>query len=490
MPRVPLLENREVKKHLDIMLNTLDTERKFWELNKGLSSPQSQRQMGFFPQVINKWRSDPVGFIRDILGVELWSKQREIAESVRDNPRTAVRSCSAGGKTAVSALIVLWFLCAFRPSTVLSTARSNRQVTEQLWREIRVRYAQARIPLGGDLTQKELNMEADWFAIGFSTDEPERITGFHNKHVLVVMDEAGGIGDEVYGAIDNPLAAGFTRLLLLGNPTNNIGKFHDAFASPEYQSFHISAFDTPTFTGEGEFPFLISKQYVEQKKREWGEDSPLYEVYILGNFPSGEGDRLIPFSLAEAATVDKKIQPEATDMVAMGVDTARFGEDENVLYVRKGTKIIDFLIWRKSDTEGCIGHIHTKIKEHNPSIVSIDEGYNPGIVDGLRAMGLTINGVNFGGKAMDSQTFANCRAEMWWTLAQRFKREEIQIPDDKLLLKQLTDIKLKDPNKLAQMLIESKEEMKRRGVKSPDRGDALALCFYDAQGVAPGIIWL
>lgn len=467
-----------------MILNAIETENRYLELN-------NKQPRGFFPQIIKKWRSDPVGFIKDILGVELWSKQREIAESVRDNPRTSVRSCSAGGKTAVAALIVIWFIAAFGPkATVLTTARSFRQVKEQLWREIRARYAGAKIPLGADLTQIGMDFGEDWFALGFSTDEPDRITGFHNKHVLVIIDEASGLGDEVYGAIDNPLAAGFTRLLLLGNPTNNIGKFHDAFASPEYQSFHISAFDTPTFTGEGDFPFLISEQYVEQKKREWGEDSPLYEVYILGNFPSGEGDRLIPFSLAEAATVDKKIQSEVTDMVAMGVDTARFGEDENVLYVRKGLKVIDSLIWRKSDTEGCIGHIHTKIKEYNPSIVSIDEGYNPGIVDGLRAMGLAINGVNFGGKAMDSQTFANCRAEMWWGLAQRFKRSEIQIPDDKLLLKQLTDIKLKDPNKLAQMLIESKEEMKKRGVKSPDRGDALALCFYDAQGVAPGIIWL
>jgi hypothetical protein len=463
------------------MLNALETELRFKKLNK--------QEDDFFPDMVRQWRADPVGFIDKILGVKLWSKQAQIAESVRDNPRTAVRSCSAAGKTAVSACIVLWFLYAFRPCWVLTTARSARQVREQLWREIRFRHASALIPLGGDVTQQKIDLEARWAAIGFSTDEPDRITGFHNENVLVVIDEAAGLGDEVYGAIDNPLAAGFTRLLLLGNPTNNLGKFHDAFAEESYKSFHISAFDTPSFTGDNNFPFLISPQYVEQKKKEWGEDSPLYEVYILGNFPSGEGDRLIPFAVADAA-INRDIVPDKDDIITIGVDTARFGEDENALYVRKGMKVIDSLFWRKSDTEGCIGRIHTKIKEHNPSIVNVDEGYNPGVVDGLKKLGLPVNGIASQSSASDTQTFANIRAEMWWTLAQRFKRGEIQIPDDKLLLKQLTDIKLKDPNKLAQMLIESKKEMRSRGVSSPDRGDALALCFLETKPKTLRIEWL
>ncbi len=463
------------------LLNAIEIEERFKELN--------QKGEDFFPDIVRKWRKDPVGFSDKILGVSLWSKQREIIEGVRDNPRTCVRSCSAAGKTAVAACVVLWFLSSFRPCTVLTTARSFRQVKEQLWREIRARYARSVIPLGGELTQIGINFEDDWFAIGFSTDEPGRITGFHNKNVLVVIDEAAGIGDEVYGAIDNPLAAGHTRLLLLGNPTNNIGKFHDAFASDNYKSFHISAFDTPSFTKEGDFPFLISPQYVEQKKKEWGEDSPLYEVYILGNFPSGEGDRLIPFSFAESS-INRELNVGEDDIVAIGVDTARFGDDENALYVRKGNKIIDSHFWRKSDTEGCIGRIHAKIKEHNPKFANVDEGYNPGIVDGLKILGLPVNAVTFQSKANDSKTFANIRAEMWWNLAQLFKRGDISIPDDKLLLKQLTDIKLKDPNKLAQMLIESKEEMRRRGIKSPDRGDALALCFMELSPLELRVRWI
>lgn len=439
--------------------------------------------------VIKWWRENPVIFFKEILGIEPWSLQAKIAESVRDNSRTTVRSCSAGGKTTIAACIVLWFLSAYRPCTVLTTGKSFRQIKEQLWREIRTKHAQAKIPIGGNVTQTSLELADDWFALGFSTDEPDRITGFHNKHVLVIVDEASGVSDEVYGAIENPLAAGYTRLLLLGNPTQSVGKFRDSFTSRNYKSFHISAFDTPTFTGEGDFPFLISKKYVEEKKEEWGEDSPLYEVYIKGDFPSGETDRLIPFGLAEAATL-REIRPDKEDLVAIGVDTARFGDDENALYVRKGGKVIDSSFWRKCDTEANIGRISHKIKEHPEAVVNIDEGYNPGVVDGLRALKFRINGISFQGRAKAEKLFANIRAEMFWELAGRFKEGTIQIPNDKTLLKQVTDIKKKPLNRNDQIILESKEDMKHRGLKSPDRADALALCFMNPKSREVNIRWV
>jgi len=441
-----------------------------------------------FDAIVEWWRAEPVIFIKEILGIEPWSRQREIIESVRDNSRTSVRSASAVGKTAVSACIALWFLCAFRPATILTTGKSFRQVKEQLWREIRARHAQAKVSIGGEITQTSLTLAGDWFALGFSTDEPERITGFHNKHVLVIVDEGSGVLDEVYGAIENPLAAGFTRLLLLGNPTQSVGKFRDSFASSQYKSFHISAYDTPAFTGEGDYPFLISKKYVEDRREEWGEDNPLYEVYILGDFPSGETDRLIPFGLAEAAiNRDLKVEDESKKM---GIDTARFGDDETALYVVQGGKVIGSHFWKKADTEASIGRIVHEISEYHPDVINIDEGYNPGIVDGLKALKHKVNGISFQGKAKNNKLFANIRAEIWWNLSERFKEGTIQIPSDKKLLKQLTDIKKRPLNRYDQIIIESKEEMKARGLKSPDRGDALALACMEAAPKGFRIRWL
>ena len=467
----------------------MEWEEKVRRLNK-LPDPDGD----LVGKVVRWWRKDPMGFCKDVLGIELWSKQGEIMEAVRDYPRVAVRSASAVGKTTTAACLALWFLCAFRPSTVLTTGRSFRQIKEQLWREIRIRHAQAKIPIGGEITQTSLTLDADWFAMGFSTDEPDRITGFHNRNVLVVVDEGGAVSDEVYGAIENPLAAGFTRLLLLGNPTQCVGKFHDAFTSEAFITFHISAFDTPAFTKEGDYPFLINKNYVEQKKEEWGEDSPLYEIYIKGDFPSGETDRLIPFGLAEKASL-REIKPGGDDVVAVGVDTARMGEDENAIYVRHGGKIVDSHFWKKSDTEAIIGKIIHAIENIKTTYkkepkVNIDEGYNPGVVDGLRAKGYKVNAITFQAKAKNSKVFANIRAEMFWNLAQRFKDGTIQIPNDKILLKQLTDIKKKPLDRTDRIIIESKEEMKARGLKSPDRADALALAFMETVGRQLDIRWL
>ncbi|MDD5511694.1 MAG: hypothetical protein PHI12_12925 [Dehalococcoidales bacterium] len=444
--------------------------------------------------IIKWWRAEPVEYIRDILGIELWSKQREIVESVRDNPRTAVRSCSAGGKTKVAACLVNWFLAAYKPSTVLTTGKSFRQVKEQLWREIRAIHAQAKVPLGGDVTQTSLTLAEDWFALGFSTDEPERITGFHNRYVLEIVDEGSGIPEQVYGAMENPLATGFTRQLVLGNPTQATGRYRDLFTSPIYNCIHISAFDTPAFTKEGDYPFLISKDYVEQRRLEWGDDSPLYEVFVKGDFPSGETDRLIPFGIAEAA-VGRDVNVKKDDLIAIGVDTARFGADENALYIRHGQKVIKSTFWRKSDTEANIGRIVQEINwvkdrfDVTPD-VNIDEGYNPGVVDGLRALKYKVNGVSFQGQANNHKLFANIRAEMWWNLSELFKSGDIQIPNDKILLKQLTDIKKKPLNRNDQIIIESKEDMKARGVKSPDRGDALALCFMNPKAREVSVRWI
>jgi len=446
-------------------------------------------------EVVNYWRLNPVRFIEDVLGVKLWSKQAQICNSVRDNPRTSVRSCSAVGKTGVSALIVLWFLCAFRPATVLTTGRSFRQVKEQLWREIRTRHAQSRRPIGGEITQVSLNLAEDWFALGFSTDESDRVTGYHNRHVLVIVDEASGVPEEVYGALDNPLSSGWTRQLIIGNPTQSVGKFRDSFTSATFNSFHISAFDTPNFTGEeGDFSFLISKEYVEAKKLEWGEDNPLYEVFIKGDFPSGETDRLIPFGAAELA-INREIKPDKEEEYAMGIDTARFGEDENALYIRHGSRVIKSVFWKKSDTEASIGKIVHELKllkeaETPCNIINIDEGYNPGIVDGLKALKYKVNGITFQSKAKNHKLFANVRAEMFWNLADRFKAGTIDIPNDKVLLKQVTDIKKKPLDRQDKIIIESKEDMKARGLKSPDRADALALCFMNPVPRPLSIRWV
>jgi phage terminase large subunit len=126
-------------------------------------------------------KADPVWWVKEFLGVTLWQKQCDIAESVRDNKRTSVRSCHGAGKTFDAAMLVLWFLLCHPGARVITTAPTFRQVEKVLWQEIRKAHKAAKIPLGGDMTLTQFKIDDGWFAFGFSTDDPDSMQGQHAK---------------------------------------------------------------------------------------------------------------------------------------------------------------------------------------------------------------------------------------------------------------------------------------------------------------------
>jgi hypothetical protein len=229
-------------------------------------------------QLYKKGTDDPVFFVENVVGMtEMWQKQRDILYSVRDNPRTAVRSCNGMGKTFVAANAATWFLATHPQSIVITTAPTARQVRELLWQEIRHIHANAKYPLGGDTTTVSWTMGAKWFALGLSTDDPNRFQGFHAEHILGVLDEACGIDAPIWEGMDAILTSHGARLLAIGNPTEPSGRFFDAFGSSLYNKIHVSAYDTPNFQGNGiVYPALITPQWASERKQEWGEESPAY----------------------------------------------------------------------------------------------------------------------------------------------------------------------------------------------------------------------
>src|SRR3990172_12070386 len=142
--------------------------------------------------VMKFYQHNPVKFCQLVLGIEPWNKQIQILNSVRDNPRTAVRSCTTAGKTEIASSAALWFLNCFYPSTVITTAPTFRQVRSIIWKRIRAQHNRSRIALGGDPLETELKLDDDWFALGLSTKEPDRLQGYHNINFLVIIDEAPG----------------------------------------------------------------------------------------------------------------------------------------------------------------------------------------------------------------------------------------------------------------------------------------------------------
>jgi len=416
-------------------------------------------------------------------------------DSVRDNRVTTVKSCHGAGKSFVAADIALWFLLTHWPSIVLTTAPTDRQVKKILWKEIRTSYKRAKYPIGGTLLYQELKMDDDWYALGFTSIDydPDRFQGFHSVYILAVVDEAAGVTEDIYNAIDGVLTTDESRLLMIGNPTNPSGRFAKSFNLPDSGKISISAFDTPNFTHFGitetdiaentweakvtaelPAPYLVTPRWVYDRYIGWTPGSPLYIARVNAHFPQVGNDSLIPLQWIEDAV--NRTLPR-TGHTELGVDVARYGSDETVIMSRNGPVVKIIKILASSDTMTVAGEVSIALKDTDARVAKIDSiGIGAGVYDRLKELNKPVVEMQSGASALDKERFANARAEWWWTLRERFEVGDIDIPDDETLISQLSDIKYKVRSN-GQIIIESKEEMKKRGLQSPDRADTLMLLF-------------
>ena len=240
-------------------------------------------------------RDDPSEFMVRALDVErgnLWCKMVEMANSMRDNERTAVGAGHGVSKTYTLARLALTFLVTHCPSTVVTTAPTGTQVKDLLWREIRDAHTNAKIPIGGKLTTTMLDMQQEtgrrWFATGFST-KPDTVTreatafqGYHNEALLIIFDEAAGILPEIWRAAEH-IGAPYKRFVGIGNPTAGIGHFAESLSDPSYNYINIAVTDTPNYQqNRNVIPGLYGRKYEERIRTKYGEDSDEYRVRVLG----------------------------------------------------------------------------------------------------------------------------------------------------------------------------------------------------------------
>ena len=217
--------------------------------------------------LLAKSRSNPTWWIRQVLGERPWPVQSQVLQSVADHRETNVRSGHGIGKSWLASRAVMWFLYNFPSSLVITTAPTDRQVRGILWKEIRTAHAKSKIPLGGKMLKQQLNISSDWMAMGFTANDydPDKFQGFHAEHCLVVVDEACGITDAIDQGIESILSSSHSRLLRIGNPTNENTPFGRAFKNPACSNFAVSCFDTPNFTTFGITPEDVSTNRWENK---------------------------------------------------------------------------------------------------------------------------------------------------------------------------------------------------------------------------------
>ena len=400
-----------------------------------------------------------------------------------------MKASHSSGKTCVAAATALWWLTRNREGIVVTTAPTWTQVERVLWGELHRMIAHAKIAYPKPAATS-LHLGPGRFAIGLSTNEGVRFQGFHGK-VLVILDEAPGVLPAIYEAIEGIRAGGDVRVLALGNPVISSGPFYDAFTSSRegWSLITISAFDTPNLQGitveellemsekkldENPRPYLTTRRWVKEKYFEWGPGHPLWESRVLGNFPQQSEDALFSLTWLEQA----KLRTEGDGDLCAGLDVAGPGEDETVLCVRQGPRIILMNAWAGRDPRGdvlaALLPFKSRLKEVNVDSVGI--GYY--MAQHLRDHGLPVTEVNVGEAPRDKDKYSNLKAELYWSLRLKAMSGDLAgLTDDKTIA-QLAGIRYSH-NSRGQIVIESKDEARKRGVKSPDRAEAIVLAFAE-----------
>lgn len=452
------------------------------------------------------WANDPVAFIEFFWPKSIvWDKLEEICLSVRDNRGTVVPSGHGIGKSWISARIALWWLFTRYPSKVVTTAPTFTQVQGVLWGEIRSALAKAKVPLCDpkDILQTEIKLSPDWFAIGFSTTErveqreygSTKMQGFHSPYLLVIKDEAPGVDHSIHVATDSLTTGQNNRSLDIGNPTSPTGDFYDHCYSKNWHKIQVSCYDHPNVKeGKEVVPGAVTRDWIERMKEEWGENSPLFKAKVLGEFPDETEDTLIPLSWCEKAVL---AEVSTEGRTVLGVDPARFGDDKTIaMELRQNVAKIIYEL-TKEDTMAVTGKL--ALVKDQYEIFGIDgTGIGSGVIDRLREVldspmeeseriGYKVQEIHFGSSPTDSNKprFRMLRDEMYWMLRERLRpdapiEKRIRIPNDPQLINQLSSIKIEYTSD-GRMQIESKDKMKSRGLKSPDKADALALAVWVGQ---------
>ena len=442
---------------------------------------------------LERGRRDPVWFIENVLGGHLWDVQREIVRSVFSESMVAVKACHASGKTYTAAYLTLAFFYLYPDAKVLTTAPTWTQVEKLLWGELRSAYARMPMRMGGTLLTTELRAGPNWWAMGLSTDEGVRFQGHHGGHILVILDEAPGVQSDIWEAIDGLRAGGQVRLLALGNPVIGSGPFYDAFTSKRgsWHTATISAFDTPNLHGvtlddllamssdeldDNPRPYLTTRRWVAEMYHKWGTDSPQWQSRVMGQFPTQSEDALLSLTWLEAA----RARPAADSggMVTAGLDVAGPGDDETVLCIREGDAILRMESWPQADPRGEVTAALAPYRKRL-EVINVDSaGIGYYLARHLEDQGYSVNDVNVGESPADREHYVNLKAELYWGLRLRAEAGDIAGLTDEAAIGQLAGIRYKH-NPRGQVVIESKDEARKRGVKSPDRAESIMLAFAE-----------
>jgi phage terminase large subunit len=457
--------------------------------------------MGLNPLVLRKlkeWKNHPLLFATEAIpGFVPSAQQADLLKNIGRDKRSTVRSGHGTGKDACAAVIITWFMVTRPYAKVICTAPTARQLADILWSEIS-KWLRKSVVADEFVIQKDkiFNKAApkEWWCRAVSAsakaskeDQQETLAGFHGDHMLIVVDEASGVLDPVFIPLEGAMTQEDNRCLLIGNPTKNTGYFHDTQFHPEiskkWKKYHWDSRESTN----------VSKDMVDYFRDKYGEDSNVYRVRVAGEPPLDDANTYIPLSWAMQC-VGNDIEVDEDWPIILGVDVARYGEDDSVILPRQGNVILPWERFNGMNTIALARHIGMTFKEMECSYAGIDEiGIGGGVVDWHHDDPLGIGrdqawGVDVHSSSSDPKKYYRLRDEIWAMMRDNCMRRKYSFPD-KMVRMAGMDINIGQElaNELAAptyslergpLKIESKKEMKARGVMSPNIADAVGMTEY------------
>lgn len=447
----------------------------------------------FFKSKIPLWREDLVLFSKEVLLFTPDKWQEDVFKDIVKYNRVSVKSGQGVGKTGCEAIILLWFLCCFPFPRIVATAPTKQQLHDVLWSE--VSKWQSKSPLLCDIlkwTKTYIYMkgyEKRWFAVARTATKAENMQGFHEDNMLFIVDEASGVSDPIMEAILGTLSGENNKLFMCGNPTKTNGVFYDSHTKDRehYKCHTVNSLNSPR----------TNKENINALIKKFGEDSNVVKVRVYGEFPVQEDDVFIPLSLLENSIYTEPKNKKPT-LIHIGCDVARFGDDKTVIAYRVDEKCVihkkiqgQDLMKTASDILHLAKSLVDKYQFKGQVAIKIDDGgVGGGVIDRLKQMiendskldFMKIISVAFGRQIKhkyyyDTTTFMmHCLKTLLSDQDEDGNKKDVEIilPNDDDLIGQLSSRKYKMTDR-GKIKVESKKEMKSRGLKSPDEGDCILL---------------
>lgn len=444
-----------------------------------------------FVAFIARYRDDPVLFVMEVLDEEPLDYQAEFLRALAAGERKmSVRSGHGTGKSTTAAWAMLWFLLTRYPAKVVVTAPTSGQLFDALFAEL-TRWVN-RLPehlrnllnTTGDRVELVASPEGGFISARTSrAEKPEALAGIHAEHVLIVVDEASGVPEPVYEAALGSMSGESATTILLGNPTRSSGTFFETHTrlAGSWWTRRWSCLDSP----------LVSDKFVEEVRQRYGEESNAYRVRVLGEFPLGDDDTIVPLYLAEEAR-HRDITHTPGARPIWGLDVARFGSDRTALAEKVGQVVTGVEAWRGLDLMQTVGRVRARYEalpaDARPSVILVDSiGLGSGVVDRMRELGMPVRGVNVSESPAMGETYVNLRTELIFKARAWLEQRNAKLPHDSGLIAEMTSIRYSFTSS-GKMRAESKDDLRKRVRSSPDKADAVFLLFAEDAASALGVV--